>query len=155
MARGGGGKALFPFLAPCPGVGAKQEGAPSLEPIGSGCLTMLGWAGVSLGDHGTLSGCSMSLAEPGCPPVCPAPPHPFLAARGCGLRAALPRSLLQSWPGPRCFGVQHLPSLPCVLPFSSCLAPWASCGLPALPGEADAGGGAGWPGGARAAGRGC
>lgn len=117
----------------------------------SSCLTMVGWAGVSLGGHGTLSGCSVSPAEPGCPLVCPAPP-PFslgsqrLWAEGC------PSLLLQGWPGPPCSGAHHLPPLPHVLPFSSCLAPQASCRmprLPALPGEADAGRGASWPRGGK------
>lgn len=83
---------------------------------------------------------------------------PSLAARGCGLRAALLAWTESCSAGldPPCHGAQRLPPLAHVLPLSSLLAPWASHSLPrlpALPGGADAGGGAGWPGGARAAGR--
>lgn len=165
MARGRGGKGLFPFLAPSPGVGAKQEGAPPQNPSAGGvqrpssCLTMLGWAGVSLGGHGTLSGCSVSLAEPGCPPVCPAPPPPFLGsqrlwAEGCTAPASAPGL---AWTAPA-----MVPSIshPCHM---SC--PSAAAWLPGLPagcpgslpslerltlGEEPAG-----PGGRGAAGRGC
>lgn len=130
MARGGGGKGLFPCLAPSPGVGTKQEGAPSLEALCSGCAgakLLSHHAGVSLGGHGTLSGCSVprqSLAALLCA-LC----HllPSLAARGCVLRAALPRSLLQGWPGPPLAVVPNIS----YLWLMSC--PSAASWLPGLP----------------------
>lgn len=96
----------------------------------SSCLTMLGWAGVSLGGRGTLFGRSVPLAEPGCPQCVLCHLLPSLAARGCELRASLPQSLLQGWPGPPCRGAKHLPPLPHVLHFLQQLP--GSLGFPQL-----------------------
>lgn len=121
---------LFPFLAPSPSAGAKQEGAPSLEPL----RVCRGQAPVCPCWGGLVSDLvAMGLCQDApCPWQSLAalqsvlrPLLPSLAARGCGLRAALCQLLLQCWSGPPCHSAQHLhPAVPC---------PSAAAWLPGLP----------------------
>lgn len=134
---------LFPFLAPSPSVGAKQEGAPSLEPLkllshhaGVGwCLTWWPWDFVRMLHVPGRAWLPSSVSW------VPSSLLWLLCASLCSRAGLDPPAM-----------VPNISTLACALPFSSCLAPWAARRMPRLPALPDAGRGAG---GAGAAGRGC